>query len=73
MDPPIAVTDPANPTTDQVFAFTGCSMCRAFGGAVTQIPANFTTGSPTTSNTVDLGSAGGNGDCTREQRTLGDV
>ena len=25
VDPPIAVTDPANPAIDQVFAFTGCS------------------------------------------------
>ena len=25
VDPPIAVTDPANPATDQVFAFSGCS------------------------------------------------
>jgi hypothetical protein len=64
VDPPIAVTDPANPTTDQVFAFTGCSYVLGIGGAVTQLPANFATGSPTTSNTVDLGSATGKGDCT---------
>jgi len=64
VDPPIAVTDPANPTTDQVFAFTGCSYVVGIGGAVTQLPANFTTGVPTTSNTVDLGSATGTGDCT---------
>ena len=64
VDPPIAVTDPANPATDQVFAFTGCSYVLGIGGAVTQLPANFTTGVPTTSNTVDLGSASGNGDCT---------
>ncbi len=64
VDPPIAVTDPANPTTDQVFAFTGCSFVPGIGGAVTQLPANFTTGTPTTSNTVDLGSATGTGDCT---------
>ncbi len=64
VDPPIAVTDPANSTTDQVFAFTGCSIVQGIGGAVTQVAANFTTGSPTTSNTVDLGSASGDGDCT---------
>jgi hypothetical protein len=64
VDPPIAVTDPASPATDQVFAFTGCSYVLGIGGAVTQLPANFTTGVPTTSNTVDLGSASGNGDCT---------
>lgn len=64
VDPPIAVTDPANPATDQVFAFTGCSYVLGIGGAVTQLPANFTTGVPTTSNTVNLGSATGIGDCT---------
>jgi hypothetical protein len=64
VDPPIAVTDPANTATDQVFAFTGCSYVVGIGGAVTQVPANFTTGQPTTSNTVDLGSATGIGDCT---------
>lgn len=64
VDPPIAVTDPANPGTDQVFAFTGCSYVVGIGGAITQLPANFTTGVPTTSNTVDLGSATGTGDCT---------
>jgi hypothetical protein len=64
VDPPIAVDDPANPTTDQVFAFTGCSQVPGIGGAVTQLPANFTTGAPSAANTVDLGSASGNGDCT---------
>ena len=64
VDPPIAVTDPANPSVDQIFAFTGCSEVLGIGGAVTQLPANFTTGSPSTSNTVDLGSATGQGDCT---------
>src|SRR5271163_1222397 len=64
VDPPIAVTDPANSTTDQVFAFTGCSIVPGIGGAVTQVAANFTTGTPTASNTVDLGSASGDGDCT---------
>ena len=64
VDPPIAVTDPANPTTDQVFAFTGCSEVQGVGGAVTQVPANFTTGAPSTANTVNLGSATGDGDCT---------
>jgi hypothetical protein len=64
VDPPIAVTDPANPNTDQVFAFTGCSNVVGIGGAITQLPANFTTGVPTTSNTVNLGSSDGNGNCT---------
>jgi hypothetical protein len=64
VDPPVAVTDPANPTPDQIFAFTGCSEVEGIGGAITQLPANFTTGTPTTSNTVNLGSASGTGDCT---------
>jgi hypothetical protein len=64
VDPPITVTDPANSATDQVFAFTGCSYVPGIGGAVSQLPANFATGAPTNSNTVDLGSASGNGDCT---------
>jgi hypothetical protein len=64
VDPPIAVTDPANSATDQVFAFTGCSIVQGIGGAVTQLAANFATGSASTANTVDLGSASGNGDCT---------
>jgi hypothetical protein len=63
VDPPIVVNDPTN-TTNQVFAFTGCSYVLGIGGAVTQLPANFATGVPTTANTVDLGSASGNGDCT---------
>ena len=64
VDPPIVVTDPANPATDQVFAFTGCSSVLGIGGAVSQLPADFVTGTPTTSNTVDLGSRSGQGDCT---------
>jgi hypothetical protein len=65
VDPPIAVADPANPGTDQVFAFTGCSVVLGIGGAVSQLPATFTSSSTlTTSNTVDLGSASGDGDCT---------
>ena len=64
VDPPIAVTDSANSTTDQVFAFTGCSSVVGVGGAITQLPANFATGVPSTTNTVDLGSASGTGDCT---------
>ncbi len=64
VDPPIAVTDPANSTTDQVFAFTGCSYVVGIGGAISQLPANFTTGVPTASNTVDLGSSDGQGNCT---------
>jgi hypothetical protein len=65
VDPPIAVTDSANSGTDQVFVFTGCSNVLGIGGAVSQIPANFTSATTlTTSNTVDLGSATGAGDCT---------
>lgn len=64
VDSPIVVQDPAHPSTDQVFAFTGCSNVIGIGGAVTQLPANFVTGAPTTANTVDLGSATGAGDCT---------
>jgi hypothetical protein len=71
VDSPIVVNDPANSTTDQVFAFTGCSSVLGIGGAVTQVPANFTTGSPTTSNTVDLGSASGIGDCTTDNLLSG--
>lgn len=71
VDAPIVVNDPANPTTDQVFAFTGCSSVIGIGGAVTQVPANFSTGSPTTSNTVDLGSASGIGDCTTDNLLSG--
>jgi hypothetical protein len=65
VDPPIAVTDSANSATDQVFVFTGCSIVQGIGGAVSQIAANFTSSTTlTTSNTVDLGSGSGNGDCT---------
>jgi hypothetical protein len=67
VDPPIAVTDISNPGTDQVFAFTGCSYILGVGGAVTQLPANFTTGPSSQNNpgnTVNLGSATGDGDCT---------
>jgi hypothetical protein len=65
VDPPIVVNDLANPTIDQVFAFTGCSEVLGIGGAITQVPANFTSSTPvTTGNTVDLGSGSGDGDCT---------
>jgi hypothetical protein len=65
IDPPIVVNDSSSPTTDQVFAFTGCSSVLGIGGAVSQVAANFTTPDTlTTSNTVDLGSGSGNGDCT---------
>jgi hypothetical protein len=65
VDPPIVANDPANPTTDQVFAFTGCSEVLGIGGAVTQIAANFTNSSTaTTANTVNMGSGSGDGDCT---------
>jgi len=62
VDPPIVVNDSASPTTNQVFSFTGCSNVVGTGGAVNQIPANFT--SSTTYTSVDLGSASGSGDCT---------
>jgi len=64
VDPPYALSDPANPGTHQVFAFTGCSYVPGIGGAVTQLPANFATGVPSKTNTVDLGSSDGQGDCT---------
>lgn len=62
VDPPVVVNDSANPTADQVFAFTGCSNVLGIGGAISQIPANFT--STTTYSSVDMGSASGTGDCT---------
>jgi hypothetical protein len=62
VDPPIVVNDSANPSTNQVFAFTGCSQVNGIGGAVNQIAANFTSSSTFTA--VDLGSGHGNGDCT---------
>jgi hypothetical protein len=62
VDPPIVVNDSANPAVDQVFAFTGCSNIVGIGGAVNQIPANFTSASTFTS--VDLGSSDGLGSCT---------
>jgi hypothetical protein len=71
VDSPIVVNDSANSTTNQVFAFTGCSSVIGIGGAVTQVPANFTTGTPTTANTVDLGSATGAGDCTTDNLLSG--
>jgi hypothetical protein len=71
VDPPIVINDPANSATDQVFAFTGCSSVIGIGGAVTQLPANFSTGVPTTANTVDLGSASGIGDCTTDNLHAG--
>jgi len=67
VDAPIIVSDAANPTVDQVFAFTGCSSVVGIGGAVTQLPVNFTTpsdGTTTTGPTVNMGSASGSGDCT---------
>jgi hypothetical protein len=62
VDPPIVVNDSANPAVDQVFTFTGCSNVLGIGGAVNQIPANFT--SSTSYTAVDLGSRSGSGDCT---------
>jgi len=62
VDAPIVVNDSANPATDQVFAFTGCSNVVGMGGAVSQVPANFT--STSTYPSVDLRSGSGNGECT---------
>jgi hypothetical protein len=62
VDPPIVVNDSSNPALDQVFSFTGCSNIVGIGGAVNQIPANFT--STTAYTSVDLGSRSGTGDCT---------
>jgi hypothetical protein len=62
VDAPIVVNDAANPAVDQVFSFTGCSNVLGVGGAVNQIPANFT--SSTSYTAVDLGSRSGSGDCT---------
>ena len=67
VDPPIVVNDPANSATDQVFSFTGCSTVLGIGGAITQLPANFTSAAaftPSAANTVDMGSGSGTGDCT---------
>jgi hypothetical protein len=65
VDAPIVVVDAAvGLAHNQVFAFTGCSYVLGIGGAVSQLPVTFTTGVPTTANTVDLGSATGAGDCT---------
>ncbi len=69
VDAPIVVNDAANPSVDQVFAFTGCSNVVGTGGAVSQLPANFASGNCSTTSspactTVDLGSATGVGDCT---------
>jgi hypothetical protein len=73
VDAPIVITDPANPAIDQVFVFTGCSIVQGIGGAVSQLPANFTNSATlTTSNTVDLGSGSGNGDCTSGNVHSGD-
>jgi hypothetical protein len=69
VDAPIVVSDSANPALDQVFAVTGCSNVVGIGGAISQMPANFASGSCSTTSspactTVDLGSASGLGDCT---------
>ena len=53
VDPPIVVNDSANPSVNQVFAFTGCSNVVGIGGAVNQIPANFTSASSYVA--VDMG------------------
>ena len=70
VDPPIVVSDSANSAVDQVFVFTGCSNLVGIGGAVNQLPANFTSASTFTA--VDLGSGSGNGDCTTGNVRAGD-
>ncbi len=73
VDPPIVTNDAANPAVDQVFAFTGCSSVPGIGGAITQLPATFTSATAiSTANTVDLGSATGLGDCTGGDVHAGD-
>jgi len=73
VDPPIVVNDTSNPTINQVFAFTGCSNVLGVGGAITQLPANFTSSTTvSTANTVDLGSGTGIGDCTGSNAHAGD-
>ncbi len=64
--PPVVVIDPANPTVHQVFAYTGCSVVSDYGGAITQVPANFTSSTTaTTANTVSMSTAKtGAGTCT---------
>ncbi len=69
VDAPVVVNDSANPATDQVFAFTGCSNVLGIGGAISQIPANFANNAAYT--TVDLGSASGSGDCTTQNLHAG--
>jgi hypothetical protein len=65
IDAPDVVYDASNPTVDQVFVFTGCSNVLGIGGAITQLPTNFTSATAiSTANTVNLGSATGTGDCT---------
>ena len=68
VDGPIVVSDPSNPGTNQVFAFTGCSVVVGIGGAISQVPANFTSSTScanrTGCTTVDLGSSDGQGNCT---------
>jgi hypothetical protein len=65
VDSPFAITDSANPGVDQVFAFTGCSSVGGIGGAITQVPATFSSSTVVdATDTVDLGSSDGQGNCT---------
>ncbi len=73
VDPPIVVSDISNPAVDQVFAFTGCSIVPNIGGAISQLPANFTSATVVdATDTVNLGSGSGNGDCTTGNVHAGD-
>jgi hypothetical protein len=69
VDPPFVVNDAANSAVDQVFTFTGCSNIVGLGGAINQLPANFTSSTPITA--VDLGSSDGNGNCTTNNMHAG--
>ncbi|HEX6504006.1 MAG TPA: hypothetical protein VF011_12200 [Terriglobales bacterium] len=71
VDPPLVVNDAANAAVDQVFAFTGCSNVIGLGGAVSQIPANFT--SSTTYNAVGLGGNNSSSTCTGSNAHMGMV
>jgi hypothetical protein len=68
VDGPIVVTDPSNPTTNQVFAFTGCSSVSGVGGAISQLSAKFNNNYSCYNSigctTVNLGSSDGIGHCT---------
>jgi hypothetical protein len=69
VDPALVVNDAANSSVDQVFAFTGCSNVVGVGGAINQLPADFT--SSTTYTAINLGSGNGSGNCTTNNVHMG--